>query len=80
MTPFFWICAGAIFVAGTLPVAVFATTRKLTRSNAGLRACVKQYASECAECDGTGKLRGEIGFEEVCPECEEIRALLDGKP
>lgn len=36
----------------------------------------KQYASECGECDGTGKLSGEVGFEEACPECADIRALI----
>lgn len=41
-----------------------------------LRKGLRQCASECAECEGTGKLRGEHGFEEVCPECADIRKLL----
>jgi len=37
---------------------------------------VLQIARACAECDGTAVLRGEHGFEEVCPDCDEIRDLL----
>jgi len=37
---------------------------------------IHQLASECAECEGTGTLRGEHGFEESCPECDDIRTLL----
>ncbi len=47
---------------------------------AELEGAVRQWASECAECNGTGKLCGEIGFEEVCPQCEDIRAYLKVTP
>jgi hypothetical protein len=45
-----------------------------------LRAMVKQYASECGECGGTGVL--DFGDDDVgnagdpCPVCKDIRAML----
>ncbi len=41
-----------------------------------LLAMIRQYASECAECNGTGTHGGEHGFEEQCDQCAEIRAPL----
>lgn len=48
----------------------------LLRRGDELLALARQYAGECGECDGTGKLSGEVGFEEACPDCAEIRALI----
>jgi len=54
-----------------------------------LLALARQYASECCECAGTGRVHvgaeyvdhGEFGLEEVpvddrCPDCIEIRSVI----
>lgn len=42
-----------------------------------LLSIAQQYASECAECNGTGALpSGEAGFIPACPDCADIRAAI----
>jgi hypothetical protein len=63
-----------------------AEVRKLRAANTDLLALAKRYASECAQCEGTGTIR----FDEVeehythcrlksgdaCPACADIRAVI----
>lgn len=62
----------------------------LVKAAPDLLALARQYASECAECNGTGLISrsfGGDGFgdrcaaladadDQPCPECEDIRAVL----
>jgi DnaJ-class molecular chaperone len=62
---------------------------KLIAASPDLLALAIQYASECAECDGTGIVSRQIGgdgygdrcagvadVEAPCPDCEDIRKVL----
>ncbi len=43
-----------------------------------LLAMVRHYASDCAECDGTGfKFPGTPILDHACEDCADIRALID---
>lgn len=61
-----------------------AEVRRLRGTNGDLLALAKQYASECAECNGTGRVQVAtdcIGGEVVpvtqgCDECADIRAAI----
>lgn len=64
-----------------LRVALKFQTQWRERAEQQLTALAKQYARECAECDGKGQV--EVGFLqnkphgwEPCPDCKHIRDVI----
>lgn len=54
---------------------------KLIAAAPDLLALVRQYASECASCEGLGRVvqfnaDGYPAGEVPCPDCDEIRAVI----
>lgn len=62
---------------GQPDIVVSAADMALIAAAPDLLALAKQYLSECSSCDGTG----EIGWSEAeaspCPDCEDIRAVIN---
>lgn len=67
--------------ADNLPREVQDANARLIAAAPELLAMAKQYASECGECNGTGRdvtitESGEYGLDVDCEACADIRALI----
>lgn len=63
-----------ILAAETIMAEQTVEAGRLRSDRDALLALAKQYASECAECDGDGY--HDDGERAPCPECYDIRAVI----
>lgn len=69
---------GKIRQERAVPVDELKANARLIAQGPALYRLAVQYASECAECNGTGYAQGEAtGLSVVCSECHFIRDVLN---